>query len=119
MTRDRPHANVRNGWKADMARGSFKSMTDTPDAERVALIRLSSDQAIVFFDLLTRWSDAKEGSTPSRECFESTAECAVLNNVRAGLERQLVAPFKNSYDDVVRDARSRLALRWDYPTLRG
>lgn len=93
-------------------------MTDAPDLEDVA-VRLNSDEAIVLFELLSRWSNAKGGATPSSECFESTAECAVLNSILAELERQLVAPFESNYEDTVRDARTRLAPEWDYSTLSG
>jgi hypothetical protein len=43
----------------------------------------------------------------------------VLNGVLADLERQLVAPFKEDYYQVVNDARDRLAGLWEYPTLKG
>jgi hypothetical protein len=98
------------------SRWQIAIMTGAPDPEDVAVIRLDGDEAVVLFELLSRWSDAKGRATPSSECFESTAECAVLNSVLTDLERQLVAPFKSSYDDELREARTRLASRWDYFT---
>jgi EAL domain-containing protein (putative c-di-GMP-specific phosphodiesterase class I) len=88
-------------------------MTGAPDPKNVAVIRLDNDEAVVLFELLSRWSDAEGRATPSSECIASTAESAVLNSVLADLERQLVAPFKSSYEDDLREARTRLALRWD------
>ncbi len=77
-------------------------MTDLPPAEDVALVRLSSDEAVVLFELLSRWSDAREGSTPSGECFRSDAEMAVLNNILADLEGQLAAPFRSNYAEILK-----------------
>lgn len=82
-------------------------------------IRLDSKEAVVLFELLSRWCDPKTAHTPDNLCFESTAECAVLSGVLADLEKQLVAPFKPEYRQILADARSLLAERWDYPTLNG
>ncbi len=84
-----------------------------------AEIHLSPDEALVLFELLSRWCDQKTTNTPDNTCFESTAECAVLHGLLADLEKQLITPFKADYDQVLKDARNRLAERWDYPTLRG
>ncbi|MDH7796626.1 hypothetical protein QBC99_002689 [Beijerinckia sp. GAS462] len=73
----------------------------------------------MLFELLSRWCDPKATHTPSGRCFESTAECAVLQGLRADLEKQLVAPFQDDYNQIVEDARSRLVGLWDYPTLKG
>lgn len=94
-------------------------MTDTPETEDVAVVHLSSDEAVVLFELLSRWSSADEGPAPAKDCFESTAECAVLHSVLADLERQLGAPFKTDYEEIVKEARQRLAPGWTYPTLSG
>jgi hypothetical protein len=94
-------------------------MASAPDSHDDAEIHLSPDEALVLFELLSRWRDPKALHTPGSLCFESTAECAVLNGVLGDLERQLVAPFKEDYHQVVNDARVRLAGLWEYPTLKG
>lgn len=91
-------------------------MTDTADQGE---IRLAPDEAIVLFDLLSRWIDGKDAATaPPSDCFQSPAECVVLHSLLAGLEKQLVAPFRADYADAVEQARARLALDWDGTTLR-
>ena len=95
-------------------------MTDeqktSPDS---AEIRLSPDEALALFELLSRWSEENAVPTPDASCFESTAECAVLLAVLADLQKQLVAPFREDYAEAVKAARRRLAPSWDYPDLRG
>ena len=82
----------------------------TPSDDDVATIHLTPDEALVLFELLSRWSDGKgRGKTPSPECFVSTAEPVVLNKLLAYLERQLVAPFKKDYDRILKQPRDRLA----------
>ncbi|SDP06871.1 hypothetical protein SAMN05428967_1085 [Phyllobacterium sp. YR620] len=73
----------------------------------------------MLFELLSRWCDPKATHKPSSICFESTAECAVLDRLLTDLEKQLVAPFKDDYNQIVEGARSRLVDLWDYPTFRG
>jgi len=92
---------------------------DKEDMDDRAQINLDCDEAVVLFELLSRWSNSKPPETPDSACFESTAEGAVLNTVLYSLERQLVAPFKPDYDLILRRARKALALQWDYPTLSG
>ena len=54
-------------------------MTSAPTAhEDEAEIYLDASEAIVLFELLSRWCDQKTVHSPSAMCFESTAECAVL-----------------------------------------
>lgn len=93
-------------------------MSNTPALhEDNAEIHLGSSEAIVLFELLTRWCDQKTIHSPGSLCFESTAECAVLIDLLAKLERQLVAPFKRDYDAILKHARDQLAPRWNHPTL--
>jgi hypothetical protein len=92
---------------------------DAPETDDAAEIRLNPNEAVVLFELLSRWSDPKTAHTPDHLCFESAAECAVLNGLLADLEKQLVAPFKPEYKQILADARSLLAKRWNYPTLNG
>lgn len=89
---------------------------ETGDAVNVVL---EADEALVLFELLSRWCEAGEGPTPAAECFVSTAECASLHAVLASLQKQLSAPFRADYLDHVARARECLTTRWDYPTLSG
>lgn len=91
-----------------------------PDDEDGATVHFTPEEAVVLFELLSRWSDkGGGGETPSRDCFESAAEGAVLNGLLCELERQLVAPFKADYPRILEGARDRLSQQWDYGTLRG
>jgi hypothetical protein len=82
-----------------------------------AQIELSPDEAIVLFDLLSRWCENNDAPTPDASCFESTAEGAVLHRLLADLESQLVAPFNTDYNTALDEARNQLKESWDYPTL--
>lgn len=87
-------------------------------ANSPARITLSSEEAAVLFELLSRWTEGT-GPTPTAECFESPAECVVLNSALAQLERQVVASFQADYARVIQEARQRLAGDWTGSTLRG
>ena len=78
---------------------------------------LGGDEAIVLYDLLSRWIDG-EGATPDDSCFEDASECAVLHELLARLEKDLAAPFEPDYLEIVAQARARLAARWDGKNLR-
>ena len=84
-----------------------------------AAIRLDRNEAVVLFELLSRWAAPKNSATPTAECFESTAEGAVLLGLLAELEKQLVAPFKSDYRQILEKARSALERRWEFATLNG
>ena len=43
----------------------------------------------------------------------------MLHGLLADLEKQLAAPFKGNYNEIVAQARSRLEHLWEYPTLNG
>jgi hypothetical protein len=94
-------------------------MSSIPHSEDEATVSLTADEAIVLFDMLSRWSMDGESPTPPRECFESTAEGAVLNKLLCELESRLVAPFRPDYLQILQEARKRTECNWDYPTLRG
>jgi len=95
-------------------------MEISPGVEDAASVDLTPDEAIVLFELLSRWSEtAKPVETPAPSCFESTAEVAVLNRLLCQLEAQLVAPFKGDYSRLLMEARERLASDWSHSTLRG
>ena len=90
-------------------------MTNIADQVQVSL---APEEALVLFDLLSRWTDDKDAATPSSDCFESPAECAVLHNVLATLEKRLAAPFRADYAELVESARARMAQGWEGTTLR-
>ena len=76
-------------------------------------IRLDVKEALVLFELLSRWSDPNATHTPGSEYFESPAECAILNGLLVELEKQLLAPFRPEYRQILAEARNVLAERWD------
>lgn len=84
-----------------------------------AQIHLSPNEAIVLFELLSRWTEDGQAATPDSDCFESSAECAVLQTVLGCLEKQLVAPLRSDYAQTIEQARLRLADDWNGSTLRG
>lgn len=67
-------------------------------------ISLTSDEALVLFDLLHRWEDDDRVSAP-RHASEQVA----LWNLSALLERELPEPFDPRYADLLAQARSRLS----------
>ena len=95
-------------------------MSTSPEPADGATVELTPDQAIVLFELLSRWSGKDEaGETPTASCFVSPAEGAVLNALLCELEKQLSEPFGGDYEEVLEAARRRLAIGWSYLTLRG
>src|SRR5437868_998407 len=77
---------------------------DWPMSETSVAISLTSDEALVLFDLLHRWEDQDRVSAP-----QAKAEKIALSNLSALLERQLVAPFDSRYNMLVAQAAARLA----------
>jgi hypothetical protein len=78
-----------------------------PSAE--VMIGFSAEEALVLFELLSRWSEYREGcETPGAACFESPAEPAVLDALCCLLERQMAEPFRADYADLLAEARDRL-----------
>lgn len=74
-------------------------MTKTGDVT----ITLTSDEALVLFDLLHRWEDAGQVSV-----FAHKSEQVAMWNLSALLERVLVEPLNASHGDLVAAARDRL-----------
>jgi len=72
------------------------------DAELKTVLVLSRDEALVFFEWLTRFN-AEPGKV-----FEDQAEQRVLWNLEAILESTLSEPFEPAYDSRLAAARSRL-----------
>jgi hypothetical protein len=94
-------------------------MTLSPDSD-CATIKLSSDEAIVLFELLQRWtSDDGAGDTPNAACFVSSGEGAALNGLLTQLETRFSAPLEKDYLARLADAQERLSNDWGYSTLRG
>ncbi|WP_447929624.1 hypothetical protein [Sphingopyxis fribergensis] len=94
-------------------------MTHSPNSDG-AIIKFSTDEAIVLFELLQRWtSEDGAGETPNAACFVSSGEGAALNGLLAQLERQLSTPLENGYLARLAGAQERLSNDWGYSTLRG
>jgi hypothetical protein len=68
---------------------------------------LTSDEALVLFELLHRWEDS---GAPSAELL--AGEQAALWALSSRLESILVEPFAANYRDLVDQARRRLS-EWD------
>lgn len=86
-------------------------MTQTVD------LRLNSDEALVLFELLSRWSQGEGIAKPAAECFESSAEIGALVRLLAHLESQLTEPFQADYLTLLDAARERIALETGHPEL--
>jgi hypothetical protein len=71
-------------------------------AKQEISIELSSDEALVLFDFLSRYSES------NRLEVTDQAEQRVLWDVCALLERVLVEPFSDKYDDLLQGARGRV-----------
>lgn len=65
-------------------------------------IELNSDEALILFELLSRYSDTDELA------IEDQAEQRVLWNLCCDLEKLLIEPFSNNYREMVVDSRSRI-----------
>ncbi len=65
-------------------------------------IELTADEALVLFEFLQRFSDTDVLQ------IEDPAERQVLWGLGGMLEKQLVAPFRPNYADLLAKARARL-----------
>lgn len=100
---------VSRGYAAPVGpAGEWAMTTGSLPSDKITLA-LNADEALVLFDLLSRWSD-QDGpqKTPSLNCFESPVEQAVLSALSCLLERELTAPLSPDYTDLVSAARARL-----------
>jgi hypothetical protein len=68
-------------------------------------IDLSDDEALVLFELLSRYEE--QGSNRTLLVREA-AERNALWSLSASLEKQLVAPFQKNYEEMLSAARARL-----------
>jgi hypothetical protein len=69
-------------------------------------VTLSSDEALVLFELLHRWEDSDEIDT-----VLMPGEQTALWAFSCSLENVLVEPFEINYGELVDNARQRLAER--------
>lgn len=77
------------------------------DEARHIDLRLTPDEALVLFELLSRYSDSDELR------IEDQAEQRALWNLCCLLEKQLVEPFKPDYIELLQSARNRLRDAYD------
>jgi len=73
------------------------------------MIPLSSAEALVLFDFLTRFVNRDVLAIADQ------AEARVLWNAQAWLETQLVEPFRPDYDELLGKARDEVRDRDDQP----
>lgn len=66
-------------------------------------VALTKDEALVVFELLSRWQDEDRVSEPRNE-----GEHVALWNLCAVLENELVEPFDPRYSKLVAEAAARL-----------
>lgn len=71
-------------------------------------VRLSSAEALVLFELLSRWTAEADRSRPSADMFESAAEPIALSHLLGRLETQLTTPLGADYDLLLKVARRAL-----------
>lgn len=64
-------------------------------------IELSDDEALVLFDFLSRFSETDELK------IEDQSEVRVLWNICCDLEKILVGPFLENYDELLEAARAQ------------
>ena len=69
------------------------------ETEEKVTIELSSAEALVFFEFLSRFSNDDQLE------IEDQAEARVLWNICCLLEKQLVEPFMQDYDQLLKRAR--------------
>jgi len=76
-------------------------------AEETIHVRLSQEEALVLYDLLSRcynWG--------GRLSIEDQAESAVLNSILCDLEKVLAEPFSGKYDELLAEARKQVREAW-------
>lgn len=71
--------------------------------EKEVLLSLSPDEALVFFDWLSRMNEGEELS------FAHQAEQRVLWDIECDLESTLAGPFPSDYAQLLDAARERVA----------
>jgi len=71
-------------------------------AEEKFRLELSREEALVFFEWLTRFNKSEDKS------FEDQAEQRVLWDIEGMLESTLAEPFDPKYSDLLAQARARV-----------
>jgi hypothetical protein len=98
-------------WRpAAFGRVSYPKGMDQ-DAPHSVHLQMSADEALVFFEFLSRFADSDQLSIADQ------AETRTLWNLCGRLERQLSGPFSPRYSELLAQARSRL--RDDPPEAAG
>ena len=72
------------------------------DKEQITL-KLTNDQALVFFDFLTRLNENTYCTI-----FQSEAEQKVIWNMQTQLEKTLAEPLMENYEELLKIARNHL-----------
>jgi hypothetical protein len=78
-----------------------KQMSKYNDTSKVQ-ISLGTDEALVLFEFLSRFEESNELKIVDQ------AEQRALSNLLGSLEKQLVPPFQEDYEEQIRQARNRL-----------
>ena len=71
-------------------------------AEEKVRLELSREEALVFFEWLTRFNKAED------KTFEDQAEQRVLWDIEGMLESALAEPFEPEYGDLLAQARAKV-----------
>jgi hypothetical protein len=71
------------------------------------VVRLQREEALVLFDLLSRWLTDERGHAVC-EYVEDDAELWALNGLLCSLETTLVEPFQHDYGDLISRAREEV-----------
>jgi hypothetical protein len=72
-------------------------------ADKKVNIELTKEEAIVFFEFLSRFN---ENNNSSR--FDDQSEQRVLWDIESILEKELSEPFRADYQEILRNAREKL-----------
>ncbi len=72
------------------------------DNKKYIEIKLTNDEALVFFDFLSRFSEDKELK------IKDQAEERILWDLTCALEAKLVEPLQDDYDKKLEDARTKV-----------
>jgi hypothetical protein len=72
-------------------------------SEETVVLRLSKDEALVLFELLSRFSAEERLEVKDR------VEEQALWNLECLLEKELAEPFSPDYAKIIEEAKSRLA----------
>lgn len=78
-------------------------MATVSEEEKRLHISLSPDEAIVFFDWLSRMNESEKLN------FVHPAEQRVLWDIESNLEGELTEPFRSDYVELLDAARARVA----------